>query len=55
MDAHEKESIQIQRTFENLYLKPIKLGVDLDLIKEFNFLLLVVIKTDTVPLICWWN
>jgi len=46
MDAHEKESIQIQCIFENLYLKPIKLEVDLDLIKEFNFHLLVVIKTE---------
>jgi alkaline phosphatase len=46
MVAHEKESIQASRTFENLYLKPIQQGVDLGLIKEFNFHLLVDIKTE---------
>ena len=46
MVAHEKESIQAPRTFENLYLKPIQQGVDLGLIKEFNFHLLVDIKTE---------
>ena len=46
MVAHEKESIQAQRTFESLYLKPIQQGVDLGLIKEFNFHLLVDIKTE---------
>jgi alkaline phosphatase len=46
MVAHEKESIQAPRTFESLYLKPIQQGVDLGLIKEFNFLLLVDIKTE---------
>jgi len=44
--AHEKESIQASRTFESLYLKPIQQGVDLGLIKEFNFHLLVDIKTE---------
>jgi alkaline phosphatase len=44
--AHEKESIQAPRTFESLYLKPIQQGVDLGLIKEFNFHLLVDIKTE---------
>jgi alkaline phosphatase len=46
MVAHEKESIQASRTFESLYLKPIQQGVDLGLIKEFNFHLLVDIKTE---------
>ena len=46
MVAHEKESIQASRTFESLYLKPIQQGVDLGLIKEFNFNLLVDIKTE---------
>ncbi len=46
MVAHEKESIQAPRTFESLYLKPIQQGVDLGLIKEFNFHLLVDIKTE---------
>ena len=46
MVAHERESIQAQRTFESLYLKPIQQGVDLGLIKEFNFHLLVDIKTE---------
>ena len=46
MVAHERESIQAPRTFENLYLKPIQQGVDLGLIKEFNFHLLVDIKTE---------
>jgi alkaline phosphatase len=46
MVAHEKASIQAPRTFENLYLKPIQQGVDLGLIKEFNFHLLVDIKTE---------
>ena len=46
MVAHEKESIQASRTFESLYLKPIQQGVDLGLIDEFNFHLLVDIKTE---------
>jgi alkaline phosphatase len=46
MVAHEKESIQASRTFESLYLKPIQQGFDLGLIKEFNFHLLVDIKTE---------
>jgi alkaline phosphatase len=46
MVAHERESIQAQRTFESLYLKPIQQGVDLGLITEFNFHLLVDIKTE---------
>jgi alkaline phosphatase len=46
MVAHEKASIQASRTFENLYLKPIQQGVDLGLIKGFNFHLLVDIKTE---------
>jgi alkaline phosphatase len=46
MVAHERESIQAPRTFESLYLKPIQQGVDLGLIKEFNFHLLVDIKTE---------
>ncbi len=46
MVAHEKESIHASRTFESLYLKPIQQGVDLGLIKEFNFHLLVDIKTE---------
>jgi alkaline phosphatase len=46
MVAHERESIQAPRTFENLYLNPIQQGVDLGLIKEFNFHLLVDIKTE---------
>ena len=46
MVAHEKASIQASRTFESLYLKPIQQGVDLGLIKEFNFHLLVDIKTE---------
>ncbi len=46
MVAHEKESIQAPRTFENLYLKPIQQGIELGLIKGFNFHLLVDIKTE---------
>lgn len=46
MVAHEKASIQAPRTFENLYLKPIQQGIDLGLIKGFNFHLLVDIKTE---------
>ncbi|MCM0059246.1 MAG: alkaline phosphatase [Algoriphagus sp.] len=46
MVAHEKASIQAQRTFENLYLKPIQQGVELGLIPGFNFHLLVDIKTE---------
>ena len=46
MVAHEKASIQAQRTFENLYLNPIQQAVDLGLIKGFNFHLLVDIKTE---------
>lgn len=46
MVAHEKRSIQKQRTLESLYLKPIQQAVALGLIQEFNFHLLIDLKTD---------
>lgn len=44
--AHEKASIQAQRTLESLYLKPIQQAVELGLIQEFRFHLLVDLKTE---------
>lgn len=46
MVAHEKRSIQKQRTLESLYLKPIQQAVALGLIQEFNFHLLIDLKTE---------
>lgn len=46
MVAHEKRSIQKQRTLESLYLKPIQQGVELGLIQEVNFHLLIDLKTE---------
>jgi alkaline phosphatase len=49
MVAHEKRSIQKQRTLENLYLKPIQQAVALGLIQGFSFHLLVDLKTEAYP------
>jgi alkaline phosphatase len=46
MVAHEKRSIQKQRTLESLYLKPIQQAVALGLIQEVNFHLLIDLKTE---------
>ncbi|WP_198672977.1 alkaline phosphatase [Algoriphagus litoralis] len=46
MVAHEKESIQPERTLRSLYLEPIRKAVDLGMIEEFGFHLLVDCKTE---------
>lgn len=46
MVAHETESIQPERTLRSLYLEPIQKAVDLGLIDEFYFHLLVDSKTE---------
>ncbi|WP_338222642.1 alkaline phosphatase [Algoriphagus confluentis] len=44
--AHEKESIQPERTLRSLYLDPIQRAVELGMIDEFGFHLLVDCKTE---------
>lgn len=46
MAAHEKESIQPARTITSLYLKPIQHAIKLGMIREFDFHLLVDLKTE---------
>ncbi|GMQ23349.1 alkaline phosphatase [Algoriphagus sp. oki45] len=46
MVAHEKESIQPQRTFRTLYLEPIQKALELGMIDGFGFNLLVDCKTE---------
>ena len=46
MVAHERESIESQRTLRSLYLEPIRQAVGLGMIKEFNFHLLIDLKTE---------
>jgi alkaline phosphatase len=46
MAAHEKESIQPGRTITSLYMKPILHAVEIGLIQEFDFHLLVDFKTE---------
>ncbi len=46
MAAHEKESILPSRTLTSLYLKPIQQAIELGMIEEFNFHLLVDFKTE---------
>ncbi len=46
MAAHEKESILSTRTISSLYFEPIRHAVNLGMIKEFNFHLLVDFKTE---------
>lgn len=46
MAAHEKESILPTRTISSLYFEPIRHGVNLGMIQEFNFHLLVDFKTE---------
>ncbi|GMQ34557.1 alkaline phosphatase [Algoriphagus taiwanensis] len=46
MVAHEKESIRLERTFRSIYLEPIQRAVELGMIDEFDFHLLVDCKTE---------
>ena len=46
MVAHEKESIKPERTLRSLYLDPIQKAVELGMIEEFGFHLLVDCKTE---------
>lgn len=46
MAAHEKESILPTRTISSLYFEPIRHAVNLGMIQEFNFHLLVDFKTE---------
>jgi alkaline phosphatase len=46
MAAHEKESILATRTLRSLYLQPIQHALELGMIEDFNFHLLVDLKTE---------
>ncbi len=46
MAAHEKESILASRTLRTLYLEPIRQALTLGMIQDFNFHLLVDLKTE---------
>ncbi len=46
MVAHEKESIKPERTLRSLYFEPIQKAVSLEMIRDFNFHLLLDAKTE---------